>query len=142
MLVVQVRSGGCSCGAVRYETVGEPIRVSVCHCKQCQLRTGSAFGISCYFPKESVKVLQGSMKTYQRRSDDGRWFRTQFCGVCGSTVLWHLEALPEAIGVAGGSFDNTDWLDPKLHVWASSAQKWIHFPEGVEVLRESNIGKR
>jgi hypothetical protein len=81
------------------------------------------------------------MKTYQRYSDEGRWFRTQFCEVCGSTVLWELEALPGAIGVAGGLFDNTDWLDPKLHVWASSAQKWIHFPDDVEVLQESNIGK-
>ena len=41
-----VRGGRCACGAVRYETTGAPRRVSVCHCKACQRRTGSAFGIA------------------------------------------------------------------------------------------------
>lgn len=141
MAIEHVHTGGCACGAVRYEAVGKPFRVSVCHCKQCQRRTGSAFGISCYFSKENVNILQGTLKMYQRLSDDGRWFRTQFCEVCGSTLLWHLEVLSEAIGIAGGSLDDTDWLDPKLHVWASSAQKWIHFPDDAEVLQTSNIGR-
>ena len=140
MPMEQVCSGGCSCGAVRYEATGEPLRVSVCHCKECQRRTGSAFGISCYFPEKSVKILQGTLKSYQRLSDEGRWFKTQFCDVCGSTVLWHLEVLPEAIGIAGGTLDVTDWLNPRLHVWASSAQKWIRFPDDAEVLQKSNIG--
>jgi hypothetical protein len=129
-----VRSGGCSCGDVRYETIGDPTRVLVCHCKHCQRRTGSAFGIGCYFPKQMVKVVQGSLNSFQRSSDAGRWFKSQFCTVCGSTVLWQLELLPDAIGIAGGSFDNTDWLDPKLHFWAGSAQKWFHFPEDGKIL--------
>ncbi len=135
----QVRSGGCSCGAVRYEASGDPIRVGVCHCKECQLRTGTAFGISCYFPKDKVTVLQGSMTMYERSSNSGRWARTQFCEVCGSTVLFNVEAQPQAIGVAGGSFDDTDWIEPELHAWARSAQKWFHFPDDVQVLQESAI---
>ena len=135
----QVRSGGCSCGAVRYEASGDPIRVGVCHCKECQLRTGTAFGISCYFPKDKVTVLQGSMTIYERSSNSGRCARTQFCEVCGSTVLFNVEAQPQAIGVAGGSFDDTDWIEPELHAWARSAQKWFRFPDDVEVLQESAI---
>ena len=133
----QVRSGGCSCGAVRYEARGDPIRVGVCHCKECQLRTGTAFGISCYFPKDKVTVLQGSMTIYERSSNSGRWARTQVWVVGCSTVLVNVEAQPQAIGVAGGSFDDTDWINPELHAWARSAQKGVHFPDDAEVLQES-----
>ena len=139
MSEVTVRLGGCSCGGVRFEATGDPIRVGVCHCKECQLRTGSAFGISCYFPKDKVKVLQGSMTTYERSSESSRWARTRFCDVCGSTVLFDVEVQPQAIGVAGGSFDKTDWIDPQLHAWARSAQKWYRFPDDANVLQESAV---
>jgi hypothetical protein len=129
------RSGQCSCGAVRYEISGDPIRVTVCHCKECQRRTGSAFGVSCYFPKVKIKVLQGSMNTYERVSDGGRSLTYQFCKKCGTTVVWQAELLPQAMGVSGGTFDDTDWLKPERHVWANSAQGWIQFPEGAEVLQ-------
>ena len=46
--------GGCFCGKLRYETVGEPVRTAVCHCRYCQLRTGTAFGISVYFNTNQV----------------------------------------------------------------------------------------
>jgi hypothetical protein len=137
---VKARRGGCACGAVRYEAIGDPVRISVCHCKRCQLRTGSAFGVGCYFPERNLKVLQGALKSFQRTSEAGRWVRTRFCETCGSTVLWEAEAFPMIVAVAGGSFDDTDWFEPKLHVWASAAQKWIHFPAGVEVLPRSNVG--
>lgn len=136
------RSGRCACGAVRYETVGDPVRISVCHCKDCQLRTGSAFGIGCYFPRAAVTLGDAPTRTYERVSDAGRRVSIHFCENCGTSVYWLPEVLPHAIGIAGGTFENTDWLDPRLHIWSKSAQKWFHFPDGAEVLRESNIGQR
>ena len=56
--------GGCFCGAVRYETVGKPIRVSLCHCRYCQLRTGTAFGIGVYFNSEQITFNEGATDTY------------------------------------------------------------------------------
>ena len=141
MSTSESRSGGCSCGKLRYETIGEPVRVSACHCKQCQLRTGSPFGVGCYFPKERVKITQGETKTFQRSSDAGRWVRNHFCPECGNTVLWEVEVLPDALGITAGSFDDTDWLDPKLHVWTESAQKWVTLPDNVDIMQKSNIGK-
>ena len=67
--------------------------------------------------------------------------KNQFCEVCGTTVLWQVEALPEATAIAAGTFDDTGWLDPKLHVWACSAQDWTHIPDDAEVLQKSNLGK-
>jgi hypothetical protein len=134
-------SGGCACGALRYTVAGEPVRIVACHCKQCQLRTGSAFGIGCFFPKQAIEVTQGSTTSYERISEAGNRVKFQFCSSCGSTVLWKTEAFPQAMGVAGGSFDDTDWLEPQLHVWAKAAQRWITFPDHAEVLQESNLGK-
>jgi hypothetical protein len=136
------RTGGCACGAVRYEARGDPVRISVCHCKDCQLRSGSAFGIGCYFPREAVALAGGATRTYERVSDAGRKVRIHFCENCGTSVYWYPEVLPGAMGLAGGTFDDTGWLDPKLHIWSRSAQKWFRFPSDAEVLQESNIGQR
>lgn len=137
-----LRTGGCACAAVRYEIRGDPLRVSVCHCKQCQLRTGSAFGMGCYFPKEQVTLLSGSLRSFTRRGESGRSVEFHFCENCGSSVLWYPEVLPTVTAIAAGSFDDTGWVKPELHTWARSAQKWVEFPAGVEVLQESNIGKK
>jgi len=135
------RSGGCACGSVRYEVSGDPLRISVCHCKDCQRRTGSAFGIGCVFSRDAVRLLQGAMKTFERTSNAGNRVRMHFCPGCGTTVLWDLEVLPQATGIAGGTFDDTSWIEPRLHVWTKSAHNWMTFPDGVEVLLESNLGK-
>ena len=81
----QVHEGGCLCGAVRYRVTGEPVRTSVCHCRKCQARTGSAFGIGAYFREADVE-LRGALTTYEYRSDETRrWLRTQFCPRCSTT---------------------------------------------------------
>jgi len=127
-----VRRGGCACGAVRYEVTGAPFHLAACHCKLCQRRTGSAFGISCFFATRSLRVLQGDLKTWERSSDSGRMVQCHFCRICGSTVLWNLDVFPDATGIAGGCFDDTDWIQPENHGSASMAHKWMCFPLDVE----------
>ena len=49
--------------------------------------------------------------------------------------------MPHLVGIAAGTLDDTDWVVPRLHVWARSAQGWLKFPDGVEVLQESNFSQ-
>ena len=92
-----VHEGGCACGAVRYRVKNEPFRTSVCHCRSCQLRTGSAFGVGIYFKAGDFELLRGELKTYEYRSDEsGRWLRTEFCTHCGTTVTWTPKSFPAA----------------------------------------------
>ena len=134
------REGGCLCGAVRYRITGAPIRTSVCHCTFCQRRTGSAFGIGVYVRKEDFQLLKGELKSYEHRSDEsGRWLRVEFCPKCGNNLTWTLEVMPEARGVAGGSFDDKSWIKPVRHGWTRSKHPWVAIPHGVEVFEKSSL---
>ena len=58
-----VLTGGCQCGAVRYEIAAEPLTVYVCHCRECRKQSASAFGISLLVPRDALRLLQGEVRT-------------------------------------------------------------------------------
>jgi hypothetical protein len=138
--MAETHDGGCLCGAVRYRVSGEPMLVGFCNCTLCKRRTGSAFGFSAYFDKRTVEMKSGVLKTYEYRSDEsGRWARTEFCLTCGTTVTWTGELFPEARGIAGGTFDDPNWIKPTVSGWARSALHWVVFPADVRVFEKSAI---
>ena len=55
-------AGGCQCGAVRYEYTGKPLQLVICHCKECQKQTSSAFGMTLPVAKLDFRVLSGTLK--------------------------------------------------------------------------------
>ena len=106
------RIAHCSCGSLRAEVTGEPALLGVCHCTQCQRRTGSAFGVGTYFPKEKVRV-EGRSKVYVRGGDSGRKIEQHFCLDCGSTVFRRSEHFPDLIGIAFGAFADPSIPGPR-----------------------------
>jgi hypothetical protein len=137
---MKIQEGGCLCGAVRYRVKNAPFRTSVCHCRFCQRRTGSAFGVGAYFRKEDFELVRGELRSYEHRSDEsGRWLRNEFCPSCGTTVTWTLELIPDGRGVAGGSFDDPRWLKIDRHSWTRSKQPWVALPHGVETFEKSSL---
>ena len=62
--------GGCVCGAVRYVTYGDPLRVTVCHCTWCQKRTGTAFAVEPVFNEEQVEITGGPLTKYRMSRTD------------------------------------------------------------------------
>jgi hypothetical protein len=123
----ETHEGGCLCGSVRYQTVGMPAKAAVCHCRYCQMRTGSAFGVSAYFLNDHVKVLQGELKSFQFQTESGRAFKTQFCPTCATTLFWSLELSPELTGVAVGTFDPPSfWFKMRREIFTRSAAEFVH----------------
>jgi hypothetical protein len=122
----EVHEGGCQCGAVRFRTQGQPAKTAVCHCRYCQTRTGSAFGVSVYFPAAAVEHLAGALKDYAFTTESGRNFTSRFCPDCGTTVFWTIGAMPELTGVAGGTYDPpTFWYEVKREVFTRSRAPFV-----------------
>lgn len=129
----EIHEGGCLCGSVRYRTIGDPVAATVCHCKFRQRRSGSAFGEGVLFKLEQVEMSGGPLTTYEHRSDEsGRWLRLEFCPRCGTTVTWTAERRPGMRAIAGGTFDDPNWLRIARHIWTRSAQPWVSIPTDVE----------
>ena len=98
----EIHHGGCSCGGVRYETHGNPTRVDVCHCRYCQTRTGSAFGMNVYFEDSQIQFTSGELKDYSFVNNAKQQFHNRFCPNCGTTVFWSIEMRPGWTGIALG----------------------------------------
>jgi hypothetical protein len=118
------REAACSCGQLLLICQGDPVRVSMCHCLECQRRTGSTFGVQAWFPREQVRLVKGADKSYPRQADSGRVVTFHFCPECGSTVFWEAEQRPDLIAVAVGMFADPDFEGPSLSVWERRRHPW------------------
>ena len=118
-----IKAGGCLCGETRYQISAVPRRSSVCHCRYCQLRTGSAFGVSIYFRDEEVILLSGKLDHFSYATESGHNVKNERCSICGTNLFWTIDA-PSYIGlkgVAGGTFDPpTFWFKLTRSVFSRS----------------------
>lgn len=125
-------TGGCQCGAIRYEVTGAAPRIHACHCTDCQRQSGSAFGMTMVVAEADFRLTQGEVKTITLKSDAGRTKLGGFCPQCGTRIYHKVEFRPGMISVKPGTLDDTRWLSPKIHIWTRSKQRWVEIPEGVE----------
>jgi hypothetical protein len=125
--------GGCLCGAIRYRITSEPLTLYACHCTECQRRTGSAFALSMLVASSAVELTSGAPSPYHAALPDGRVKRGKLCAACGTRLWGEPAKRPGVFVVQPGTLDDTSWLKPVAHIWASEAQPWFAFPEGVRV---------
>ena len=97
--------GGCLCGEARYVVSGYPEPRGVCHCRYCQLRTGSAFAVLAYFEPDNFSLRSGQLSHYEFTSQSGKKWDVNFCQKCGTTVYYQLEVWGDLIGIDGGTLD-------------------------------------
>ncbi len=116
-------SGGCACGAVRYQTQADPMAMLNCHCRDCQRSTGSAFAAVMVVPVNAV-TLHGEPRYYKTVGDAGRAVERGFCLACGSPVTLKLERMPDALGIYAASLDDPAQYKPALEIFTSHAQPW------------------
>lgn len=125
------RQATCSCGQLRLTCTGEPVRISICNCLECQRRTGSVFGTQARFPRAQVTAIEGRATQYARRGDSGEPVTFHFCPQCGSTVYWVLGAAPDVIAVAVGAFADPQFPPPRHSVFGRRRHAWVTVPESV-----------
>src|SRR6516165_4752311 len=123
--------GGCLCGQVRYSGTAEPMFTGVCHCKDCQKETGTAFNIVVAVSQAALS-FQGSPKAYTQKGDSGQDVVRRFCPNCGSTITSEPAAMPGASIIRAGTLDDTSWLKPTMEIYCDSKQPWVSLGSGLQ----------
>lgn len=111
------RTGGCLCGAIRYEVTGDPIRVVNCHCDDCRKATGAAFATNVFFKDEEIRVTQGTPKRYTHTADSGSSMNKEFCGDCGSQLFGFGSRGQGMKSLKAGSLDDPSGIKPMMDIY-------------------------
>ena len=136
--------GGCLCGAVRYQTLATPIRVTICHCRFCQRATGSAYMVEPIFRLDDLRVTRGSATVFRLHSSgSGKEVGVHFCSACGTKLYLSFERFPETCGVYAGTFDDPNWFpvgpENAWHIFTEVARHDTILPAGIATFQEHAI---
>jgi hypothetical protein len=116
-------TGGCACGAVRYEVGAEPMGAVQCQCRQCQRATGSGHSSLLLVPSEAL-IVRGELRFFAQTADSGATVQRGFCPACGSPVLMFSERFPQGRLLAAASLDDPAAYKPQRVVFHDFAQPW------------------
>lgn len=121
---MEKRTATCRCGQLKVTCEGEPVRISVCHCLDCQRRSGSAFAAQARWPEARI-MLTGRSKAWERVADSGHKATYQFCPDCGSTIAYIIEGWPGVVAVPVGAFADPTFPAPKFSVYEHRKHPWV-----------------
>lgn len=127
------RRASCSCGQLSIRTSGEPVRVSICHCLNCQRRSGSVFAAQARFPEDAV-VIEGRSTEHVLVGDEGGSARFHFCPTCGATVFYRMDFAPGFVAIPIGAFADPGFPHPHVSVYGVRKHGWVHLPDDIEQL--------
>jgi hypothetical protein len=118
--------GACLCGRVTYKAVIDPERVAICHCSDCQVNSGTAFGLVASVTDGQFTLLTGDLTEYEKVAESGRVRQLSFCPTCGTRIYARTKSDPNAFfGLRVGSIRQRAELTPKVQVWCGSALPWV-----------------
>ena len=120
-------TGGCGCGAIRFEVTAPFVSASYCHCTRCQRRTGAAASANARAEPGSVRVVQGADELRVWAPEGG--FEKLFCGRCGSALFSRAPGQAEPAGVRLGALDGDPGIRPQWHQYVAYAASWEEIPD-------------
>ena len=118
-------SGGCLCGAVRYECAADAQFSIMCCCRQCQHISGAGHAPQFALPREAV-ALSGPVQVYAMRADSGNDVTTAFCATCGSPMYKTSSGFAQFMFFHAGTMDDPSAYQPQQVVWARGRHAWDH----------------
>ncbi len=117
--------GGCHCGNITFVAEIDPDKVTVCHCTDCQVQTGSAFRVVVRAPREMFELRGGKPKTYIKTAESGTKRVQAFCPECGTPIYSTNVGEPQVFGLRIGTIRQRGELRPKRQQWCRSALGWV-----------------
>jgi hypothetical protein len=116
--------GACHCGAVAYEAQIDSVRVTVCHCRDCQSFSGAPFRASVPAKTEDLNILRGLPKVYVKTAENGNRRAQGFCGDCGSAIYSADAQDAKVYMLRLGAVAERDQLPPQRQIWCEAALDW------------------
>ena len=120
-------TGGCGCGAVRFEVTEPPVAAVYCHCTRCQRRTGTAAAITARVRPGSVRIVQG--EEHVRRWEPEGGLAKAFCEQCGSALFAQRPGDGDVVAVRMGAFDGDPGVRPSVRQFVAYAAPWEPIPD-------------
>jgi hypothetical protein len=117
--------GGCHCGNITFVAEIDPDQVTVCHCTDCQVQTGSAFRVVVRAPKDKFELRGGKPKTYIKTAESGTKRVQAFCPECGTPIYSTNVGEPQVYGLRIGTIRQRGELRPVRQQWCRSALGWV-----------------
>jgi hypothetical protein len=120
-------TGGCGCGAVRFEIDAPLVSAVYCHCTRCQRRTGTGAAAS-------ARTRPGSLRFVAGEDELGAWappggFEKVFCAACGSALLARSPDDPDVVAVRLGAVDGDPGVRPAARQFVAYAAPWEPIPD-------------
>ena len=122
--------GGCLCGNIHYVAEVDPETATICHCEDCQVNSGSAFGYVIGVRDNNFNLKKGELSFFIKIADSGSKRELGFCGNCGTRI--YARPLINETGFFGlrlGTVSQRNQFTPKRQVWKRSALKWTSMIE-------------
>ncbi len=113
-------TGGCLCGAVRYEMRDAPLRTVHCHCDQCRRSSGAPFMTWFVGTTDNFNITQGEVASFASSETATR----RFCPTCGTQLIYAPTAAPQITVVSVGSLDDPAAVEPGAHIYMKSYLAW------------------
>ncbi len=115
-------TGGCHCGAIRYEVTGNAVHNALCHCRDCQLGSGAPMVAWMAAKADDFRVTKGEPVVF---NGNGASFR-QFCGTCGTPLFFvNEEVLPGLVDIQSVTLDDPDAHPPQAQIQVAERRAWM-----------------
>ena len=121
--------GGCFCGKLRYRLTSAPMFVHCCHCRNCQVQTGSAFVLNALIETDRIEMLSGEPGLTTVESGSGHPHDIYRCPDCRTAVWSDYGRRPGLRFVRLGTLDDPTALSPDVHIFTRSKLPWVRLPE-------------
>jgi hypothetical protein len=117
-------TGGCACGAIRYDISAEPMVMNDCQCRDCQHKSGTGHGSYLTFPSRKDVKLTGNATHWDVVADNGNVKKTAFCPTCGSPVYLTFSKAPDFFTVHAASLDDPSRYKPQIVTYRLRGHTW------------------
>lgn len=125
-------TGGCLCGAIRYEAKSDAVRMVNCHCDDCRRVTGASFATNVFVKADDLEVTQGTPGIYKHFAESGNRRVKEFCRDCGSQLFSYGDGRPGLKSVKVGTIDDADFVKPTANLYASKALPFTYIDENLD----------